>query len=157
VKWAITGAVAFVAAYAITIVLYASTGVGRPEQITDVRRAADGTTVTIDVEELHSVRAALGANLTVSPGKELLDPVAHTLKDDLSVAVTSEVTTKQDWSKGMVPGVLPVPLAIYGDPSEWPFTTTDPRRPLPFRWAPQTMRHTGWISSVRPAPQRSLP
>lgn len=120
-KWAITGAVAFVAAYAITIALYASTGVGRPEQITDVRPAADGTTVTIDVEELHSVRGALGANLTVSPGKELLDPVTHTLKDDLSVAVTSEVTTKQDWSKGMVPGVLPVPLAIYGDPSEWPF------------------------------------
>jgi Domain of unknown function (DUF4436) len=122
VRWAaITGAVVFVAAYAVTIALYASTGLGRADRITDVRPAADGTTVTIDVEELHSVKGVLSANLTVTPGKVLLDPVTHALKDDLSIAVTSEVTTKQNWSKGMVPGVLPVPLAIYGDPSAWPF------------------------------------
>jgi hypothetical protein len=120
-KWAIAGAVVFVAAYVITIALYASTGLGRPDRITDIRPTADGTTVTIDIEELHSVKGTLIANLTVAPGKELLDPVAHTLKDDLSVAVTSEVTTKQNWSKGTVPSVLPVTLAIFGDPSEWPF------------------------------------
>ena len=117
-KWAVAGTVTFVAAYAITISLYASTGPGRPEQITDVRPAADGTTVTVNLDELHSVQGALAANLIVTPGNQLLDPVTHTLKDDLSVAITSEVTTKQDWPKGMVPGVLPVPLAIFGDPSE---------------------------------------
>ncbi|WAJ46214.1 DUF4436 domain-containing protein [Mycobacterium sp. Aquia_216] len=120
-RWAITGAVVLVGAYAITIALYASTGLGRPDRITDVRPTADGTTVTIDVEELHSVKGTVVANLTVTPGKGLLDPITHTLKDDLSVAVASEVTTKQNWAKGMVPGVLPVALAIYGDPSEWPF------------------------------------
>jgi hypothetical protein len=121
VKWAITGAVAFVAAYAITIALYASTGLAHAQRITQGHPAADGTKVTIDVDELHAVTGVLAANLTISPGPALLDPVTHNLKDDLNVAITSEVTTMHSWPKGTVPGVLPIPLAIYGDPTEWPF------------------------------------
>jgi hypothetical protein len=112
----------FVAAYVATVALYASTGLGRPHQITEGQPASDGTTVTIDVEELQSVKGTLGGNVTVSPGPELLDPLTHNLKDDLSIAVTSAVTpTKRTWSKGMVPGVFPVTLTISGDPSAWPF------------------------------------
>ncbi|BBY22575.1 DUF4436 domain-containing protein [Mycobacterium stomatepiae] len=77
--------------------------------------------MTIDVEELHSVKGTVIANLTVAPGKELLDPVTHSLKDDLIVTVTSEVTTKQNWAKGTLPSVVPVVLATFGDPSDWPF------------------------------------
>jgi hypothetical protein len=114
--------VVFIAAYVATVVLYASTGLGHPRQITEGQPASDGTTVTIDIEELQSVKGTLGGNVTVSPGPELLDPMTHNLKDDLSIAVTSAVTpTKRTWSKGMVPGVFPVTLTISGDPSEWPF------------------------------------
>jgi uncharacterized protein DUF4436 len=121
VKWAITGAVVFIAAYALTIGLYASTGLAHAQRITQGRPAADGTKVTIDVDELHAVTGALAANLTVAPGPGLLDPVTHNLRDDLNVAVTSEVTTIHSWPKGTVPGVLPIPLAIFGDATEWPF------------------------------------
>ena len=120
-RWAIAGAVAFVAAYALTIALYASTGLAHAQRITQGRAAADGTRVTIDVDELHPLTGALIANLTIAPAPALLDPVTHNLKDDLNIAVTSEVTTMHSWPKGTVPGVLPVPLAIYGDPTEWPF------------------------------------
>jgi Domain of unknown function (DUF4436) len=121
-KFGIVSIVVFVAAYVATIALYAGTGLGRPSQITDTQPMADGTTVVIDLEELHAMRGELVANLTVSPGPELLDPITHNLKDDLAVAVTSAVTnTKRSWSKGMVPGVFPVALTISGDPAEYPF------------------------------------
>jgi hypothetical protein len=112
VRWAIAAAVAFVAAYALTVALYASTGLAHAQRITQGRPAADGTRVTIDVDELHPLTGALSANLTVAPAPALLDPVTHNLKDDLNIAVTSEVTTMHSWPKGTVPGVLPVPLAI---------------------------------------------
>jgi hypothetical protein len=114
--------IVFIAAYVATVALYASTGLGRPHQITEGGPASDGTTVTLDIEELQSVKGTLGGNVTVAPGPELLDPLTHNLKDDLSIAVTSAVTpTKRTWSKGMVPGVFPVTLTISGDPSAWPF------------------------------------
>jgi hypothetical protein len=118
---AITAAAVFVAAYAITVSLYASTGLAHAQRITQGRPATDGTSVNIDVDELHAVTGALQSNLTVSPGPTLLDPATHNLKEDLNVAVTSEVTTVHTWPKGTVPGVLPVPLAIFGDPTQWPF------------------------------------
>jgi hypothetical protein len=114
--------IVFIAAYVGTVALYATTGLGRPHQITEGQPASDGTTVTIDIEELQSVKGTLGGNVTVAPGPDLLDPMTHNLKDDLSIAVTSAVTpTKRTWSKGMVPGVFPVTLTISGDPSAWPF------------------------------------
>jgi Domain of unknown function (DUF4436) len=114
--------IVFIAAYVGTILLYASTGLGRPRQITEGRPASDGTTVTIDIEELQSVKGTLTGNVTVSPGPGLLDPLTHNLTDDLSIAITSATTpTKRTWSKGMVPGVFPVILTISGDPSPWPF------------------------------------
>lgn len=118
------------AAYVGTIAIYASTGLGTPSRITDSRPAADGTTVTIDLEELHSVKGELVANLSVSPGADLLDPVTQNLKDELTVAVTSTATpTKRTWTKGMVPGSFPVVLTITGDPAEYPF---DHYRSAPF-------------------------
>lgn len=114
--------VVIVAAYLGSIAVYAGTGLGRPSQITEGRPTADGTTVTIDLGELHPIKGELVTTLTVSPGPELLDPVSHNLKDDLSVAVTSSTTpTKRTWTKGMVPGVFPVSLTITGDPAEYPF------------------------------------
>jgi hypothetical protein len=114
--------VLFVATYAITVGLYFRSGCGCPRQVTDGRPAADGTTVTIDLQELQSVKGGLIGNVTVTPGPELLDPLTGGLREDLTVAVHSAVApTRRTWSKGMVPGVIPVPLTITGDQSDYPF------------------------------------
>jgi hypothetical protein len=118
----IIAVVALIAAYVSVIVVYSHTACGCPHQVTEGQPAPDGTTVTIDLEELQSMKGALNANVTVAPGPGLLDPVTHGLTEDLTVAVHSAVTpTKRSWSKGVVPGVFPVPLTIAGDPSDWPF------------------------------------
>jgi hypothetical protein len=111
----------FIAAYAITIGLYANSGCGCPVQVTGGQPAADGTTVTIDVVELQSMKGALVANISVTPGPGLLDPITRGLNQDLAVVVHSAVTpSKRTWTKGMLPGDYPVPLTIFGDPSRWP-------------------------------------
>jgi Domain of unknown function (DUF4436) len=112
----------FVAAYFTTLSLYAKSGCGCPVQLTAGAPAADGTTVTVDFLELQSMKGSLHANVTVTPGPGLLDPVSRGLNTDLAVVVHSAVTpSKRTWTKGMLPGEYPVPLTIGGDPSEWPF------------------------------------
>jgi hypothetical protein len=161
--------VVFVAAYVAVMTLYANTGLGRPRQVTEGRPATDGTTVTIDIEELQSVKGTLVGNVTVSPGPELLDPLTHGLKDDLSVAITSAVApTKRTWSKDQVPGVFPVSLTISGDPSEWPFDhyrsgpiTVELYRgaaQVPERaWVTFVDRIPGWLVSVPVGGNPSVP
>ncbi|GBG36870.1 DUF4436 domain-containing protein [Mycobacterium montefiorense] len=114
----------FVATYITTIALYARSGCGCPLQLTQGAPAADGTTVTIDFLELQSMQGALHANVTITPGPGLVDPVTRGLNADLAVVVHSAVTpSKRSWTKGMLPGEYPVPLTISGDPSQWPFDT----------------------------------
>jgi hypothetical protein len=118
----IVGVVVFIAAYVATVALYASAGMGQPRQVTEGHPAPDGTMVTLDLKDVHSIDGELIANVTVSPGPGLLDPVTHDLTQDLSVVVTSAVTpTKRTWSKGMLPGVFPVSLTLTGDVTHWPF------------------------------------
>ncbi len=124
-RFSVVGLVAFfVAAYLTTLALYARSGCGCPAQLTPGATAADGTTVTIDFLDLQSMKGALNANVTVTPGAGLLDPVTRGLNSDLAVVVHSAVTpSKRTWTKGMLPGEYPVPLTIGGDPSKWPFDT----------------------------------
>jgi hypothetical protein len=80
--------------------------------------------VTIDVVELQSMKGALVANISVTPGPGLLDPITRGLNQDFAVVVHSAVTpSKRTWTKGMLPGDYPVRLTISGDPSAWPFDT----------------------------------
>ncbi len=114
--------VLLVAAYVAAITLYAHTACGCPHQLTEGRPTADGTTVTIDLVELQPTKGVLTGNVTVNPGPGLMDPETNGLSDDVKFAIHSAVTpTRREWSKGMLPGVFPVPLTIAGDPSEWPF------------------------------------
>jgi hypothetical protein len=84
--------------------------------------ASGGTTVTLDVQSIQNNYSQLVADLIVSPGPALLDPTTNGLKQDLSVAVTSATTpVKRTWSKGMLPGVFPVPLTLARDVERWPF------------------------------------
>jgi uncharacterized protein DUF4436 len=116
--------IVLIAAYVSTIAVYSHTACGCPHQVTEGQPAADGTTVTIDLQELQSMKGALNGDVTIAPGPGLLDPVTRGLKEDLTIAVHSAVTpTKRTWSKGVVPGVFPVSLTIAGDPSDWPFDT----------------------------------
>ncbi|OBG78389.1 MULTISPECIES: DUF4436 domain-containing protein [unclassified Mycobacterium] len=101
--------------------LYAGTGMGQPRQVTEGRPGPDGTTVTIGLKEVHTIDGELVADVAVAPGPGILDPVTHDLTQDLSVVVTSAVTpSKRTWSKGMLPGVFPIPLNLIGDVRHWP-------------------------------------
>ncbi|BBZ37637.1 DUF4436 domain-containing protein [Mycobacterium conspicuum] len=112
----------FIGAYIATIALYAKSGCGCPRPLIEDQSAPDGTSVTISLEDLQSVKGALTANVTVQPGAGLLDPQTHGLNADLSVVIHSSVSpSKRTWTAGMTPGVYPVPLTISGDPSNWPF------------------------------------
>jgi hypothetical protein len=111
-----------VGAYVALIVLYSRGASAQPLRVLERPSGSNGTTVTLEIEDVQSNYTVLMANLTVLPGAELLDPVTHSLKQDLSVAVTSVARpTTLTWSKGMFPGVVPVPLTLAGDIENWPF------------------------------------
>lgn len=112
----------FVASYLVTVALYERAGCGCPLRLTEGVASADGTTVTIDIEDLQTVKGTLTGRVSINPGPALLDPVGHGLTQDLSIAVHSAVTpTKRSWTKGMMPGEFPVPLTISGNSAKWPF------------------------------------
>ncbi|KAA0109231.1 DUF4436 domain-containing protein [Mycolicibacterium sp. P1-5] len=114
--------VVLIAAYIATISLYASTGLGEPAKLIGGAPAADGTTVSANLDEVHSARGELVANVTVVPGATLVDPVTHGLTEDLSLTVESGASpTVRTWTKGSTPGVVPVTLAMTGDPGSYPF------------------------------------
>jgi hypothetical protein len=118
----IVGVVVFIAAYVASILLYVDSGMGHPHQIADSPSSGDGTTMTVDIEEIQSDNSVLVANLTVSPRPALLDPLTHDLKEDFSVVATSAVTAgKHTWSKGALPDVFRVSLTLAGDVADWPF------------------------------------
>ncbi|MGA7050530.1 MAG: DUF4436 family protein, partial [Mycobacterium sp.] len=73
-RFGIVGVMAFIAAYVASIVLYTDSGMGHPRQISQTPSSGDGTTVTVDIEEIQSDNSALVANLSVSPASALLDP-----------------------------------------------------------------------------------
>ena len=81
-----------------------------------------GTTVTLDVVSISNTYNELVGDLIIKPGPALLDPATDGLKQDLTVAVTSVTTpVRRTYSKGMLPGVFPVPLTLARDVERWPF------------------------------------
>src|ERR1700751_266141 len=67
-----------------------------------------GTTVTLNVVSIGNNYSELVGDLIVRPGPELVDSATDSLRQDLTVAVTSTTTPiKRTWSKGMLPGVFP--------------------------------------------------
>jgi Domain of unknown function (DUF4436) len=83
-----------------------------------------GTTVTLDVVSISNNYSELVGDLIIKPGPALVDPATDGLKQDLTVAVTSVTTPiRRTYSKGMLPGVFPVPLTLARDVERWPFDT----------------------------------
>jgi hypothetical protein len=78
--------------------------------------------VTLNLEDVQSNYTVLNANLIFSPGSDLLDPQTQHFKQDLGLRVRSVATpTRRTWTKGMLPGMFPVPLTVAGDINDWPF------------------------------------
>jgi hypothetical protein len=122
VKLRVVALVAVVACAMLTsIVLYVD-GAGSQSVSVHGVPTASGTTVTLDVVNIQNNYSELVGDLIVKPGPELLDPATDGLKQDLTVAVTSATTpVRRTWSKGMLPGVFPVPITLARDVERWPF------------------------------------
>jgi Domain of unknown function (DUF4436) len=119
----IFGLVLFIAAYVSSVVLYAQSGMGHSREITGIgAKASDWTDVTVDVEEIQSKSSLLQANLNITPAPQLLDPVTHALKEDLTLVAASVLTTgKRTWRKGTMVDVIRISGALDGDVADWPF------------------------------------
>jgi hypothetical protein len=111
---------AVISAYIASIVLYAH-GAAVHHQA-EIPATSDKSTAILSVEDIQSNYSVLVANLAISPSSSLLDPQTHHINEDLSVWVRSAATpTRRTWTKGMLPGVFPVPLTISGETERWPF------------------------------------
>lgn len=123
-RFAIAGLVVLIlGTYVALIELYEDTVEGvAPGTLSDSAEAATQSTATLTVEEMQSNYSAVVANLAVSPGPALLDPVTHRLKDDLVLRVRSSAQpSRREYTPGMLPGVFPIPLTIAGHVERWPF------------------------------------
>lgn len=111
--------VVVVGAYVASVALYANSGGHhRPE----IPVGGDRSTATLIIEDIQSNYSVLMANISISPGSALLDPQTQHLNEDLSLRVRSVATpVRRSWTKGMLPGVFPVPLTIAGEIENWPF------------------------------------
>ncbi|WP_102418706.1 DUF4436 domain-containing protein [Mycobacterium sp. 4858] len=123
-RFAIAGLVVLiVATYVALIELYEDTVEGAaPGTLSDNAESVTQSMATLTVEEMQSNYSAVVANLAVSPGPALLDPVTHRLKEDLVLRVRSSAQpSRREYTPGMLPGVFPVPLTIAGHLERWPF------------------------------------
>src|SRR3984957_1196025 len=85
-----------------------------------------GTTVTLDAVSISNNYRELVGDLVIKPGPALVDPGTDSLKQDLTVAVTSATTpVRRTYSRGMLPGVFPVPLSLAHDVERWPLDSYD--------------------------------
>jgi Domain of unknown function (DUF4436) len=114
--------VAVVACAMLTSVVLYVDGAGSQRIPTRGTPASGGTTVTLDVVSIKNDYSELVGDLIIKPGPGLVDPATDGLKQDLTVAVTSVTTpVRRTYSKGMLPGVFPVPLTLARDVERWPF------------------------------------
>src|SRR6201992_1527297 len=85
-----------------------------------------GTTVILDAVRISNNYRELVGDLIIKPAPALRDPATDGLKQDLTVAVTSATTpVRRTYSRGMLPGVFPVPLTLARDVEGWPFDSYD--------------------------------
>src|ERR1700729_837626 len=108
-------------AMAASVVLYVN---GAASQRIPAHSVATGggTTVTLDAVSISNNYRELVGDLVIKPGPALVDPGTDSLKQDLTVAVTSATTpVRRTYSRGMLPGVFPVPLTLARDVERWPF------------------------------------
>ncbi|OBB96210.1 DUF4436 domain-containing protein [Mycobacterium sp. 852002-30065_SCH5024008] len=181
---AVGSIVLIVGTYVALVELYQNTVEGSSAgTLSDNAETASQTMATLTVEEMQSNYSAVVANVAVAPGPAMLDPVTHRLKEDLMLRVRSSAQpSRRDYTKGMLPGVFPLPLTIAGHVERWPFDnytsgpievqlfhggdTTKPPELIPVRLidhlpgfkvsATKVASHEGYRLSVRRAPSTAV-
>src|ERR1700684_336618 len=112
-------------AMAASVVLYVNGAASQRIPVHSVATSG-GTTVTLDAVSMSNDYRELVGDLIIKPGPALVDPATDSLKQDLTVAVTSATTpVRRTYSRGMLPGVFPVPLTLAHDVERWPFDSYD--------------------------------
>jgi len=104
-----------------SVVLYIN-GAGSQRIPAHGMATSGGTTVTLDAVSISNNYRELVGDLAIKPGPALLDPTTDGLKQDLTVATTP---VRRTYSRGMLPGVFPVPLTLVRDAERWPFDSYD--------------------------------
>lgn len=122
VRIGVIAAVGVIACAMITSVILYVDGAASQRIPTHGAPASGGTTVTMNLVSISNDYSQLVGDLVIRPGPALVDPETDGLKQDLTVAVTSVTTpVRRTYSKGMLPGVFPVPLTLARDVERWPF------------------------------------
>ncbi|MCA2243588.1 MULTISPECIES: DUF4436 domain-containing protein [Mycobacterium] len=123
IRFGVVGVVVLVlAVYAGSILTYAQSDTVRRLDGSTPVVSSDQPSATINVEEMQSNNSVLAVNLAFNPGSALLDPKTHHLKEDLSLRVrSSAMPSRHTWTKGMLPGLMAIPLTIAGQIERWPF------------------------------------
>lgn len=121
-KYGIVGVIVLVlAAYVVAVAMYAQSGTGQRLDVAAPAVDGDKPSATINVEDIQSNYSVVAVNLAFNPGSALLDPKTHHLKEDLSLRVRSAaMPSRHTWTKGMLPGLMAVPLTIAGEIERWP-------------------------------------
>jgi hypothetical protein len=110
-----------VCAMVTSVVLYVDSAASQPISTTGAPNRA-GTTVRLDLASISNSYNELVGDLVIKLGSDLVDPATDGLKEDLTIAVTSVTSpVRRTYSKGMLPGVFPVPLTLARDVERWPF------------------------------------
>ena len=121
-RWAVVGAVV-VLIYAVTLVLYGSSGKGQGFG-EDVSAPAGGVHVAIAVRDLDAAANVLSADVSVNPGEGLLASDEVTPTADLSVVIAPTAEPSElHFPRGEVPAVVPVRIVLDGDIESWPLDT----------------------------------
>lgn len=118
------GVVVLVAAVCLMVTWVAVYGDGAASESVAAQGmpTSGGTTVTVNLANVQNNYSELVGDLIIRVGPDLLDPVTNGLKQDLTLAVTSTTTPiRRTWSKGMLPGIFPVPLTLARNSARWPF------------------------------------
>jgi Domain of unknown function (DUF4436) len=122
VRLGVIAVVGVIACAMITSVILYVDGAASQRIPTHGAPTSGGTTVTLNLVSISNDYSQLVGDLVIRPGPALVDPETDGLKQDLTIAVTSVTTpVRRTYSKGMLPGVFPVPLTLARDVERWPF------------------------------------
>jgi hypothetical protein len=126
IRLGVVALVGLVACAMVTSVVLYINGAASQRIPSHTMAASGSTTVTLDAVSISKNYRELVGDLIIKPGPALVDPATDSLKQDLTVAVTSATTpVRRTYSRGMLPGVFPVPLTLARDVERWPFDSYD--------------------------------
>ncbi|TXA39419.1 DUF4436 domain-containing protein [Mycobacterium tuberculosis variant bovis] len=122
-RYGVVGLVVLVlAAYIGSVVLYAQSGTGRRIDEANPTMDGDRPSATINVEDIQSNKQRARRQPGLQSRVGTAGSEGPTTSRDLSLRVrSSAMPSRHTWTKGMLPGLMAVPLTIAGQIERWPF------------------------------------